>query len=117
MKYLILAVTLMPALVFAQEAEPAFIPPNWLADVMLYIQSFPVVGPIILEVMKWVGFIASVMTALSVFAMSVKAAAEKLAKLGFLVQAMQKVIDLIIKALPYLKYFSAMNVQKEELKK
>ena len=101
-----------------QTAEvPPFMAPEWLANLVVSVESFPVIGMIIIEVMKWVGFLTSVMTALSVFLMAIKVACEKLSQLALIGPYLQKVIEFIEKALPYAKYLAIFNTQKSEFKK
>ena len=99
---------------FAYASEGAVTePPVWLADLLVFIGSIPTVGPIVVEVFKWLGVIASVFTALSV-ALSVIV---KIPELAARFAGLEKVADTLKKIndtiQPYLKYLSIFNVPKK----
>lgn len=113
-KLLVLLMVLLPMVVWAQssdDAAPPFIPPDWLATLMIWIQGMPVVGPILIELMKWAGFLSASLTALAAFLMSLGKALSQMQKISGLAQYAQKGIELINKVLPYVAYLSMFNVQ------
>lgn len=111
----LISLTALP--VFAQEPDQVFIPPSWLIDIMMQVYAIPVVGAFVVEAGKWVGFLAAVLTGLSVFLMSIQKALQALNKLAVFGSAVSKVILFLDKVLPYVKYFSVLNVSKDEIKK
>lgn len=87
--------------------------PSWIAPVVMWLQSVPTVGPILVEVLKWLGLVAAVLTALSAFLMALAKATTGIAQLaGFVAFAekAQKFFDVVLK---YTKYLSMFNVQKK----
>ena len=52
--------------------DEAFVPPEWLQNALLEAKSIPVVGPYIVTLMKWLGVIVSVLTALLHFMVNFK---------------------------------------------
>jgi hypothetical protein len=79
--------------------------------------SVPVVGPIVVELMKWLGVLASILTALVTAFFAIARALSVSFKLLKLVDLAVKVDAFYVKWSPYLKFFSMYNVQKDELKK
>jgi hypothetical protein len=98
---------------FAQEvAQVATEAPVWLADLLQFIAGIPKVGPIAVEVFKWLGVIASVFTALSVCLTVVLKIPEVAAKWAGAPELAEKIAKLNEKIQPWLKYLSVFNVQK-----
>lgn len=115
MKYLlpVFAIVFFAEGTFAQALDPIFIPPTWLQDVLLLVKGLPVVGPYVVEALKWIGVVSVVVTSLCAAVLAilkVLAGALKLAKLDELaakVEAFQN-----SKIVFYLKYISNFNAQK-----
>lgn len=110
-KAVAVALVLVPAFVFAEEAPTDV--PAWLQMVMDFIVAIPGVGPIVLEVLKWLGVVASVMTALSTALMAVSEALKKVGiALGFSEFA-AKIDELYKKIWPYIAWLSIYNNKKK----
>lgn len=123
MKNLILlfAVVLIGEVALAQDVvmapipiiDPIFIPPSWLQDLMLVIKGLPIVGPYVVEAIKWVGVATVIISALTGAVLTVLKALQ-----GALNLAKLEDIALKVKAIEnskvifWLKYLSNFNAQK-----
>lgn len=117
MKKILLISLLFVGVCYAQVApvDPVFMPPSWLSKVMEYVLGVPVIGPIVIEIMKWLGVLASVMTSLAVCFTAVMKSLSKVLNAAKLLGLAAKVDALYIKYAPYLKFLSLYNVQKGEI--
>lgn len=102
---------------FAQSVDPGSQYP-WLASVIgalmaLKIGSFAV-GYYLGMVFQVLGFVASVMTILSVAVQSILALPEVVARFSGATALADKIKALSDKVVPWLKYFSIFNVQKPQ---
>lgn len=110
------AVLLFSMTALGQETPPVIGDPasfEWLGAVVTFLSAVPYIGPVIVAVLKWVGLIASIATALSVLAQAILVIPEIVAKWAGATEVsaqIKKYSDLI---LPYLKYLSIFNVQKK----
>jgi hypothetical protein len=87
--------------------------PDWLRMIVTFVIGFPYVGPIVVEVLKWVGVIAAVMTGISSTVAAVLVALQKIGKAtGFEAFAawVQKMYDTVW---PYIAWLSIYNVQRK----
>jgi hypothetical protein len=100
------------AFAYAQTPAPVE-PPVWLGDLLTFIASIPSVGPIVVEVFKWLGVVASVFTALSVAVSVIVKIPELAARFAGLPEIAEKLNKINEKVQPYLKYLSIFNVQKK----
>jgi hypothetical protein len=143
MKLLMISILLSSALVFGQSSTtlvekdaalvmaaekdgPKFIPspeplpwdpPQFLKDVMLKAESIPLIGKPLLSVFKWLGVLSSVLTALVMAFFSITITLSRAFNLVGLVNLATKIDGVYLKIVPYLKYLSVFNAQKEEFKK
>lgn len=92
---------------FAQDVVEV---PSWVAGVMIFIQQIPYVGPIVLEVVKWLGLVAGILTAISAFLIALQKVFSAMEKVAFIGAAFAKAVEFIEKILPYVKYLSMFNV-------
>lgn len=107
-----------PPVVFTPSAEVnPWTPPEWFKAVLTKANSIPYVGPFAVELMKWLGVIASILTALVTCFFAITKSLSTVMRLGKFVEIAAKIDGLYAKLSPYLKFFSMYNVQKEELKK
>lgn len=109
----VLILATMSFCAFAQDLPAEALPPEWLGGVLVWLQSVPKVGPIIVQILKWTSVIVTVFTALSVAAQAILKIPEiglRIAGASELADKIKKVSD---KILPWLKYLSAFNVQKK----
>jgi hypothetical protein len=60
--------------------DPVTVPPEWLQGALIWLKSMPYVGPVLAEIFKWVGVVASIMTALSYTAQIILALPEVVAR-------------------------------------
>ena len=91
-----------------------FDPPIWLKPIVDIILGVPVIGPILLGLLKWTGIIAAVMTALSGGLMLVAKSLEKAGTaLGF-VKFAATVKSWYDKIFPIVAWFSMFNVLKKK---
>jgi hypothetical protein len=102
---------------FVQVEAAPWDAPQWLKDTMLKAHTIPVVGPFLVEAIKWLGVIASVLTALATAFFAVAKTLSKTFQLVKLVGIATKIDAFYVKFSPYLKFFSMYNVQKGEIKK
>lgn len=114
-----LGLILLPVMALAQAAAVAVVPyqpPQWIQDVMNWLQALPKVGPIVALVIMVLGTVATVMTLLSTFLLGVKASIQGVAKLAGLVAVIDKVEAVYQKIAPYVQYLSMYNAKKVENK-
>jgi|GEM_PF-5277134 len=130
MKQLILAMILMTGfMAFAQApdvaptmvvsasapADDVLMPPAWLATALKTIESMPIIGPVAVEVFKWLGVIASIATALVTFlvavirALSVVLSAARMLALANMIAAFES-----SKIMYWLKFFSIYNAKEKK---
>jgi hypothetical protein len=84
-----------------------------VGGVLDFLSGIPKVGPILVQVIKYAGAAAGILTALSLFVQGVLAALSgvlNVAKFQGLADKLKKFSDFIV---PKLKYFSMFNVQKK----
>lgn len=118
---LLFAVILFADLALAQDVvaqvpvDPIFVPPSWLQEILLIIKGLPIVGPYVVEALKWVGVATVAITSLTGAILTVLKALQgalnlvKLAELAAKVEAFQN-----SKIIFWLKYFSNFNAQKDK---
>lgn len=115
MKKLIFVLLLLPAAAFADGVVAPVLsltPPDWLGTVVQFLAAVPYVGPVIVEVLKWVGLISAVATALSVLAQTLLALPEVAARWAGAHAIADKIKSVSDVVLPWLKWLSVFNVQK-----
>ncbi len=101
----------------AQEAvvvPQSAVPPEWLTQLLVFAESLPYVGPAMIFIMKWAGFLSVLLTAVSVFVEGVKVAVVQSFKWAGFEEKAAKIEAMLNKVLPYLKYLSMLNVQKKK---
>lgn len=114
-----LAVFLVTAFAIAADAgataaaASAATPPEWLSAVLDLVVSIPVVGPIVVTALKYVGLVAALLTALTTFVHSVSTAVAAVFQAAGLGNVAQKLLKLRDTVYPYLAYLSVYNVQKQ----
>lgn len=114
LKWLLLLAFVVSIRVFADDIVPPVEVPTWLDAVIRFITGVPVVGPFLLEALKWVGIVAAIFTAITTLFMSLAKAFEKLAfGVGFYEFA-NKIKAFYDKVYPWLAYLSVYNVPKKK---
>lgn len=101
---------------FAQVADPVVDVPTWIQTLMLLVQSIPGVGPYVLTALKWLGFAASILTAVSAFLMALQVLFSSMEKLTGIGAIFTKINGFIAKIMPYVKYLSVFNAKKDPAK-
>ena len=101
-------------LVYAQADVPVNEAPAWLLEFLTYIATIPKVGPILVEVAKWLGVLASVFTALSISITAILKIPEIVARWSGASDFADKLKAFHDKIQPWLKYLSIFNVQKKK---
>lgn len=92
----------------------ALVPPAWLLEVMHKIESVPVIGPVAIDVFKWLGVVAAVMTALVTCLLSITRALVFAGRIQGMAPLMAWAMKLEKgKVMYWLKYFSVYNAKKE----
>lgn len=86
--------------------------PAWIGPTVMWLQSVPTVGPILVEVLKWLGVLSAVLTALSALMMALSKALVGVAGMAGFTGFAEKAQAFFDKILKYTKYFSMFNVQK-----
>jgi hypothetical protein len=107
-------ILLFSTLAFADEAvrvDPDILPPIWILDLMMWLNSIPTVGPVLKLIVEWAGALAVISTTLCGAAiLSLKALNELLPKFGLADKA--KLIDAKSqKVIYWLKYVSLFNAK------
>jgi hypothetical protein len=91
--------------------DQAVAPPGWLKAVIAYAVAVPTIGPIVVEILKWIGVLASLLTALSSLLIATNKAFEAAGKVW---GEFSKVKAFLDKAIYYVGYLSVFNVRKDE---
>lgn len=110
--FLVLLACFFSAVALAADADPNQAP-EWLAMVLSFLQTVPYVGPYLVTVLKWLGVLASVMTAVSTAAMIALKALEGAVVWAGWAKGEAAVEWLQKNVLPKLQWFSVYNVQKK----
>jgi hypothetical protein len=102
---------------FAQDQVPAeALPPEWIGGILIWLKSIPTVGPILVEVLKWVSVLATVFTVIATTASTLL----KIPEIAARISGAEKLADGIKafhdKVMPWLKYLSVYNVQAAKKK-
>lgn len=88
--------------------------PEWLDKVLAILQGIPVLGPIVTEILKYLGVFAVITTSLTAFLMTALRALVSVFNLAKLVDLAVKVKAFEdSKVMYYLKYFSLFNAPKK----
>lgn len=87
--------------------------PIWLKPIMDMIVALPVVGPIIIEILKWIGVIAALFTGVATLFKGVAKALKEIGKLAGFVEFSEKVQKFYDAIWPWLAWFSVYNVPKK----
>lgn len=104
----------MPETTAKFEVSKVPMPPSWLETVMGVAMKIPIVGPLLLQVMQWLGLIASVLTVLVTALMGAIQALNVILKWAKLTDLAVKVIAFQNSPIMYwLKYLSIYNAKKE----
>lgn len=87
--------------------------PSWLEAVLDFLVAVPLAGPILLELLKWLGVISASATALATGIMVVANALKSMGNaLGFV--AFAERVDAIYKLVwPYLSWLSVYNAKRK----
>lgn len=82
-------------------------PPAWLKAAIAFALKVPYVGPILVQVLQWMGVLAALLTALAGLMLAL---AKLLAKFGGNVKFLLKIKQGIDKAYPWIAWLSMFNV-------
>jgi hypothetical protein len=129
-KALFFALLLFPVLVLAQAASPTpaaavsqavnalpvWAPPQWVIDILTWVQTLPVVGPYVVKGLSWLTTLCMLATVLATFVMGLLKGLSGSANLVSAIPALaklspiaDKIDSLYEKVVPYLQYFSMYN--------
>lgn len=99
-----------------QVAEPAA-PPKWAEDLIMKLQSMPVVGPYVSKIMVYLGILCAILTGLLAFLLTSLTALSGVLNFAGLTDAVKAIEDFkSSKFMYWLKYFSMFNAKKEKPK-
>ena len=88
--------------------------PIWLKPVMDFLIALPYVGPVLVEILTWVGVVAALTTGVASLFAGVAQSLEKLGKLMGLVKFAEGVQGFYDKVWPWVAWFSVYNVPKRK---
>lgn len=101
------------ALAMDEKVDAYTEPPQWMKTTIGVVLKVPYIGPIAVEVLKWMGVLSALLTALAGVLLSIGMLLEKLGKsIGWLV----KVKNVLDKIYPYVAWLSMLNVQHQTKK-
>nr|AMP48114.1 hypothetical protein [uncultured bacterium]AMP48138.1 hypothetical protein [uncultured bacterium] len=103
---------MIATLAFGQDVPVEAMPPEWIGPIIIWLKSIPTVGPVLVEVLKWISVLATVFTVLATAVSAVLKIPEIAARLSGaekLADSIKKIHD---KVMPWLKYLSVYNQQK-----
>jgi len=105
------------SIVTVEAVAPKHVPPAWLDSAMDKVSALPVVGPVVVDGVKWLGVVASLMTVLVTALLGALAALQKVLALAKLADLAAKVSAFSNGPIMYwLKWFSMYNAKREEKK-
>lgn len=91
---------------------PVDVPPDWLIQVMAWGKTLPYVGPVLVEMLKWLGFTAAMMTALSIVATTILRLPEVIARFAGAPELANRIEFWSSKIIYWIKFFSIFNAKK-----
>lgn len=91
--------------------------PMWVVSALDMAQKVPYVGPVVVFILKWATLVAALATALSTCLMAIVGALKGVSKAAGLEKVLKAVLWFEAKILPYFKYLSMYNQQKQVEKK
>ncbi len=98
-------------------AEPAA-PPKWAEDLIVSVQKFPVIGPIVSKALLYAGILSSILTGLVAFLLATLGTLAGAFNLGGLVKVAEAItVFKNGKFMYWLSYLSMFNAKKPEEKK
>lgn len=112
-KFLVLFVLFVPALAMAEEIVLDV--PNWVGWLVGFAFKLPTVGPILLQAAAYAGFASVALTLVATFLSGFSRGLSAIAPLLPVAKAQAfcvKVVAVIEKVNPWIKWFSMYNVQK-----
>lgn len=104
----------LPSAEISPVLDPTFVPPEWLQKAVLIVKELPLVGPIVVEILKYLGVLAAILTALTACALAILKSLKlvlKLVKLDSYIAKIEAIEN--SKVLYYLKFLSNFNAQKK----
>ena len=97
----------------ALTADPILNPPSWLAQLIVSLKEFPVVGPYAVTVLQWLGVLVSILTGLLAFLLMALKSLSTVLNFASLFSLAEKIKALEnSKVMYWLKYFSMFNATK-----
>jgi hypothetical protein len=91
--------------------NPILAQPDWVIGLLAWVETLPKVGPFLLVVFHWVGAISAVFTALSIFAQTVLAIPEVVARFSGAPKLADDIKSWSDKIVFWLKFFSIRNAK------
>ena len=109
----------MCSLALAQDGSAAVVSdiPMWVVSALDMAQKVPYVGPVVVFILKWATLVAALATALSTCLMAIIGALKGVSKAAGLEKVLKAALWFEAKVLPYFKYLSMYNQQKQVEKK
>jgi hypothetical protein len=108
---------LVTSLAFGQDMPSEALPPVWIGDVLVWLKSVPHVGPILVEVLKWISVLGTIFTVVATAATAILKVPEIAARIAGADAFADKLKKLHDKIMPWLRYLSIYNQQKIAPKK
>jgi hypothetical protein len=102
----------VPVFAFADAAQaPAWLPPQWLQDVLTWAQGLPTVGPFLVKGLMILSVVATVMTVVASAFFAIMKSLSKVLDSTKLSALSDKVDAVYEKIAPYLQYLSIYNAK------
>lgn len=113
-KFLLFAILSMLSFsVFAQAAAPTVAAlPDWVVSVLTFLTAIPKVGPVLGNILVYIGVVGSVFTALAICARAVLAVPMIAAKISNSADWIAKIDSISTKVKYYLDQLSLFNAKK-----
>lgn len=115
-KFLFIITLLLGSLALAQDAAiPGMDIPSWVAPILAFLSGLPQVGPYLVMIIKYAGIMSVALTAISSILIAIQKLLEQLHAVKQL-ELVQKIIDGLKKIIPWVAYFSNLNVSRDAQK-
>jgi hypothetical protein len=115
MKSLLSLLLIFPVLAFADDVVPNVLPPDIIVQLLVFLQSVPYIGPVLVMILKAIAIITPVMTALSICAEAVLSVPEVMARFQGAHDLADKIKYWSDKIIYWLSYLSIRNAQKPKV--
>lgn len=108
----VMILMMIASMAFGQDVPAEAMPPEWIGFILVWLKSIPSVGPVLIEVLKWISVIGTVFTVLATAISAVLKVPEIALRISGAEEIAGKIKAFHDKVMPWFKYLSIYNQQK-----